>query len=208
MRGLAIGLVVPTCVASLALSGTPDTPLDCSDFVFVDSGFSCSQGELSAYRKLGNHAVDNDGHWWAEGRPERNGEMCGTEELLRREFVRCDVDTDTCEPIFTVDQRCVEPWETYAGAADACWFRDWGFDAVRGRIYIVLETRCTGEERKCSYTTQHRFITIEGEALRPLADVLGGDDDDDDDDASGHPDSIRAPWPRFDDRSTRDVTPD
>jgi len=103
-------LAIAVAFLSPAWASNPGEPLDCSDWVFVESGFSCSNfarpcAEPLFCGGLFSVASDNEGRHYRI-RETEIGLLCGTATFMHRwEFVR--FDGAQSQVVAYIDERCL-----------------------------------------------------------------------------------------------------
>ena len=147
MRFAAILFVAFAC--SAAIASEPDTPINCSDWVFLQPGYACSERRVCDDTAFGQGCFVGDdrmqidvagGLLWYHRFP--NGTFCGPVALHRVEIVR---DTDTRTVIGYVDERCVEPGGTYGTRNDlVATYGGLRFDSSNGQLLLTFESATDG----------------------------------------------------------------
>ena len=120
---VVLAILVAVCLPP-ALASEPGEPLDCSDWVFLESGLSCSTviphpcpliepgGQSSPSSTLCNasndhRAIDNDGHrLWVRRVRHPDDLFCGVVPLWRIELDR--IVGSEVESLAYLDERCVD----------------------------------------------------------------------------------------------------
>jgi len=156
MRSAAVLLVTIAC--SGAFASEPNTPLDCSDWVFLEPGYSCSErkdcGAEPCY--IGDDLVGIDVAsellWF---RRFASG-MCGVAVLQRTEVVR---DSAVETVIAYINDRCVTPSGVHGEVHDAVIpYGGVQFDPSRGQL--LMSVRSQGGDPY--YPVRSTMIAISG----------------------------------------------
>ncbi len=128
-----------------ALASEPGQPLDCSDWVFLKPGLSCSAlscggGDNYNWCNEGTSPViDNEGHMIRKLVVPITGHSCSPFELTERRIIQFDGHTE--EIVGYVRDRCVAP-----GVVDQFFWQSTGlvFDPTTGRLYVGAYTASGG----------------------------------------------------------------
>jgi len=154
MRFAAVLVVAFAC--SGAFASEPGQPLDCSDWVFLEPGYSCVRfgdgKEGSAQLYLGSFTqFDNQGRFFRLSPilAEPIG-VCANQTLFRTRLEW--LDAETWRTLAYIDDRCVSP--ASSGAVDAIWAGGQPstasgaavltFDDKGGRMILNLISGCNG----------------------------------------------------------------
>lgn len=126
-----------------AWASEPGQPMDCSDFVFLVPGLSCSMAVADCgsppnpWCEGGSVFLDNQGYRYRV-REISTGEPCGGVSIIRSELLRFNATEETV--VAYVEGRCVTP-----GVSDnALPGPPAAFDEVRGRMFLSMRSICTG----------------------------------------------------------------
>ena len=164
MRALSMFLVVMT-LATTTMASQPGEPLDCSDWVFMEPGLSCSVKIPVGCQMIdpvtsGEPPFCSGGNGIAQSQPIviNNGEMilardvpqkdatgspvkCRTTTLDEVQLVRAEPDGDGTVIAYVRD-RCIDPTNNLADILGLR--RQLSFDAVSGSILVGLLDYCAG----------------------------------------------------------------
>ncbi len=159
-------------------SSEPGQPLDCSDFVFYEPGYTCTLGPDGLWTSTGStRVIDNAGNQlFLDGpfllrvtrvHPSGTGTLIG--ELRSHATPTGEVDTATAVPTcnFTSYGCNSYPWDIVGGGSVL------SFDAVNGLLYIPAISLCSDPNwpnNRCGYSSVQRVFVISGFAR--LFDIL------------------------------------
>jgi len=178
-------IAVGIALATPALTSEPGQPLDCSDWVFERPGMSCTVVIADC-----DNAAPTE-RTWCVGNPTQASSVgsvlqlraadlpytnCNPPNLVpitpreRVEIVERDGATE--RPIGYVDSRCGGP-----GKADiASPVTNPGvvtFDPIRGRLYLVIQTRCVSDlSTECSYSTDWTSSVVMVDGFTTVFEIL------------------------------------
>jgi len=180
-RRLHVVALLPALAVLPALASDPGQPLDCTDWVFLEPGYTCSPWVPYPCNRNDNplcapwgapRAFDNAGRLYrAREILSHRIEPCGG--LDRIELLRYD---GTSEEVFAyVEERCDGPRKdgSDGGAFDVL------FDPTHGRLLLTMTSSCGGSG--CAYATADWIASFEGFATTfdilhtydPLGQQLG-----------------------------------
>ena len=158
MRTLLVVVIVALAVAP-ALASLPGQPLDCSDWVFLVPGLSCSNIARPCTDELFcgggfSLALDNEGRQYRLR--NTNFDLCGTATfMVRHELVR--FDGSQSEVVAYVDDRCLGGAQNPADYDQVELF-NFLFDKERGRMIVSGQVVSS----RSNYVTIKWLLALEG----------------------------------------------
>ncbi len=159
MTRIAVVFAVVLALGS-AFASEPGQPLDCSDFVFLEPGLSCSHvvGPCSGGNGFcaghGGQEVDAEGNLLAL-RPERFPAIeCGGGVTVENRLTLARLRGATEEILGYIDERCGLPGSTDTLNGGAV-----GFAPTTGKFFFWFRGTCTGA---CGYQVPDRLLVVDG----------------------------------------------
>jgi len=131
-------VVVLVLVSTAAVGSEPGQPLDCSDWVFLEPGLSCTvrvedcDSDANPWCDILHSFLDNEGYRY-HIREVVTGKPCDGAPVIRTELLRFNESTET---VFAyLGGRCVTP-----GVSDNALMDNTFFDEERGHLFVTIRS--------------------------------------------------------------------
>ena len=165
---MRFAIFVAVVLVASAHASEPGQPLDCSDWVFLEPGLSCSEwapygcGTAGSFcfppPPINNTVFDNTGAQYRYEQVFLRNDICGP--LNRIRILRYDGASQTL--LTHMDDRCVDSNTVDTAGNPEGFYLD--FDDKSGRLFVWIKSRCINHNQPitCTYTSGWWVAAIHG----------------------------------------------